>query len=186
MLTFLSCFVSIGCTALAVHPSVEKQEAFNQRLVFSSNRDGNWEIYYMMNADGSHQVNLTNNPADDHSPIWSPDAKRIAFVSNRDGNEEIYVMNIDGSEVKRLTQNPGADVSPSWAPNCSSCHGSHDRISHVPRTSTRRLLLLSERGGQRDIYMMDLDDSAEMDLTRTDGVDETDPSWMVEDQHIVF
>jgi Tol biopolymer transport system component len=59
-----------------------------------------------MNADGSGQINLTNNPADDGVPSWSPDGRRIAFVSNRDGNLEIYVMNADGSGVTRLTNNP--------------------------------------------------------------------------------
>jgi Tol biopolymer transport system component len=50
-----------------------------------------------MNADGSGQINLTNNPAADDVPSWSPDGRRIAFASDRDGNREIYVMNADGS-----------------------------------------------------------------------------------------
>src|SRR5262245_47152546 len=65
------------------------------RIAFASSRDGNAEIY-MMNADGSHLTNLTNNPADDGSPVWSPSGHQIAFVSSRD-NGGIYVMNADGS-----------------------------------------------------------------------------------------
>src|SRR5262245_45351695 len=61
------------------------------RLAFTTNRDGNKEIY-VMHADGSNLVNLTNHPDDDYSPAWSPDGMRIAFTSSRNGSEQIYVM----------------------------------------------------------------------------------------------
>ena len=74
-----------------------------------------------MNADGSNQTRLTNNPADDSLPSFSGDGSKIAFISTRDGpNQEIYVMNADGSNQTRLTNNPAGDVSPSFggcAPN---------------------------------------------------------------------
>jgi dipeptidyl aminopeptidase/acylaminoacyl peptidase len=76
------------------------------RIAFQSNRDGNNEIY-IMNGDGSGLTNLTNNPADDSVPAWSPDGKKIAFSSNRDGNIEIYLMNADGSSPTRLTDRSG-------------------------------------------------------------------------------
>ena len=50
-------------------------------------------------------------------PVWSPDGRRIAFTSNRDGNDEIYVMDPDGSNVKRLTHNDADDEWPSWSPD---------------------------------------------------------------------
>jgi len=83
------------------------------QIVFTSARDGNGEIY-VMNADGSGQTRLTNNPADACRPVWSPDGTRIAFSSDRDGNWEIYIMNADGSRVTRLTDNPANDGSPAW------------------------------------------------------------------------
>lgn len=85
------------------------------RIAFSSDRDGNAEVY-VMNADGTGQTNLTNNSAWDSRPAWSPDGTRIAFVSDRDGNREVYVMNADGSGQTRLTDNPAADGSPAWSP----------------------------------------------------------------------
>ncbi len=57
---------------------------------------GDFEIY-KINADGTGLVNLTNNPARDMLPAWSPDKSRIAFTSDRDGKTQIYLMNADGS-----------------------------------------------------------------------------------------
>ena len=48
-----------------------------------------------MNADGSGATRLTHNIAGDYGPAWSPDGRRIAFDSDRDGDREIYVMNAD-------------------------------------------------------------------------------------------
>jgi len=71
----------------------------SRKIAFMSDRDGNNEIY-VMNTDGSGQKNLTNYPAEDAEPAWSPDGTRIAFTSLRDGNFEIYVMNTDSSGQK--------------------------------------------------------------------------------------
>jgi Tol biopolymer transport system component len=71
----------------------------------------------VMDADGSHPRNLSNNPVSlDGSPLWSPDGARIIFDSRRDGNREIYVMSADGSNVTRLTDNPADDYGPVWEP----------------------------------------------------------------------
>jgi Tol biopolymer transport system component len=50
-----------------------------------------------------------------YAPAWSPDGTRLAFVSRRSGDEEIYVANADGGGVRRLTRSPGADLSPAWS-----------------------------------------------------------------------
>ncbi len=90
--------------------------AADGRIVFTSHRDGNPEIY-VMNADGSGATRLTDHPALDGWPAWSPDGQRIAFVSTRDGNRELYIMDADGSHLTRLTDNRYRDEEPAWSPD---------------------------------------------------------------------
>jgi hypothetical protein len=71
---------------------------------------------YVMNADGSSQTNLTDHPALDGHPCWSPDSSKIAFHTNRDGNYEIYVMNADSSSPMNLTNSADDEWQPTWAP----------------------------------------------------------------------
>ena len=102
-----------------------------KRIAFVSDRDGHahvipgWFTYevYVMDTDGGNQRRLTDNPADDRGPSWSPDGKRIAFMSMRDGHVidfaptyEIYIMEADGGNPQNLTNNPSDDRYPSWSP----------------------------------------------------------------------
>ena len=118
------CLVFVGALFLLDPPILLSQESpvslkdklYKQtRIAFASKRDGNFEIY-IMNADGSKQTNLTNNPAYDNCPSWSPDGKKIVLESRRDGNAEIYVMNADGRKQTNLTNNPAYDGYPFWSP----------------------------------------------------------------------
>lgn len=76
---------------------------------------GSSEVY-IMDVDGSNRRNISQNPAADGHPTWSPGGGFIAFTSDRDGNREIYVMNADGSNQRNITQNPADDTDPAWAP----------------------------------------------------------------------
>jgi len=87
------------------------------RILFTSERDGNREVY-MINGDGSDETNFTNNPASDTEPSWSPDGTRIALSSDRDGpGQDVYTMNLDGGDVLRLTDSPAVDGGVQWSPD---------------------------------------------------------------------
>ena len=70
---------------------------------------------YLMNADGSGQRKLARMSNSDGLFSWSPDGRRIAFVSKRDGNDEVYVINVDGTGLRNLTRHPARDGQPKWS-----------------------------------------------------------------------
>ncbi len=82
------------------------------KIAFVSRRDGNLEIH-VINPDGSGQRRLTRNTVGDSHPVWSPDGRRIAFVSN----SQVCVMNADGSGQRRLTRNGARNFAPAWSPD---------------------------------------------------------------------
>src|SRR5688572_1761209 len=88
----------INATEAVDNPSLTE----NRLLAFTSDQNGNFDIY-TMHADGSGLTNITNNAAHDSNPIWSPDGKYIAFESNRNGFMQIYLMDGNGSNVIQLT-----------------------------------------------------------------------------------
>ena len=120
-----------------------------KKIVYADDRnivDGsvNWEIY-VMNADGTDQINLTNSPraTGDFEPSWSPDGSKITFASYRDGNWEIYVMNADGTNQTRLTYSPGNDLVPDFGPAPSGdSTTSNEGLFMVPESPIGALALM--------------------------------------------
>jgi hypothetical protein len=118
-------------------------------MAFTTNRDGNYEIY-VMNADGSgNAVRLTDAPAADLFPEWSPNGKQIVFESGRDGNREIYVMDADGTNQTRLTFDVRIDGNPTWSPNGQLILFQRQVvvIPGLPSPNGSELLVISPEGG---------------------------------------
>jgi Tol biopolymer transport system component len=121
-------------------------------------------------AIGDHLLELFSGKSargDVQTPAWSPDGRKLAFVSERDGNAEIYVMNADGSEQENLTRQPASDSHPSWSPDA------------------RKLAFVSRRDGNSEIYVMNADGSGLRNLTRTPSADR-DPAWSPDGRAIAF
>ena len=169
----LAIVIVLGLTPLMVCVDAQAQ------IAFMSQRDGNPEIY-VMNADGGNLRRLTDNSDKDFSPSWSPDGKRIAFMSDRDGQVharhgwstyEIYVMDVNGNNQRNLTNNPDDDQYPSWSPDGERIVFSSARDEDNPQNS--------------EIYVMDADGSNLQKLTDNPN-DDGDPSWSPDGERIVF
>jgi len=115
---FLILSYTISALFLFSHsPSVYAQAPETEKIVFVSKRDGNAEIY-SMNPDGSQQVNLTQHPAEDYNPAWSPNGKQIVFSSDRtDGVFDLYLMNPDGKNVQKVFKDDEYRRYPAWSPD---------------------------------------------------------------------
>ena len=137
------------------------------RLVDGST--GNRDIF-IMNDDGSGQINLTNSTRIDFEPSWSPDGTKIVFVGSLSGNHNIYVMNADGSNQTNLTNIPTQEFRPSWSPD-----GSQIAFSRNVATS----------GFDLEIHVMNADGSGVVQLTNTNRSN-SQPAWSPDGSQIVF
>ena len=157
-LTALAAVLTIGPAAAAATPPPP--------LLLTSDSGGDLELV-LRAADGSVRA-LTANRVDDFGGVWSPDGRTIAFVSGRDGDDEVFTMRADGTGVRQLTRNtvlpggvPVLDHAPAWSPD------------------GRHLAFASNRdGGEMEVYRMRADGSAQVRLTRTARhVTDHEPSW---------
>jgi Tol biopolymer transport system component len=133
----------------------------NGKIAFTSSRDGTQEIY-VMNADGTNQVRLTNNLLVEAHPTWSPDGRKIAFLKqNAGGDFSISVMNADGTNPQVITaiNYVNSIWSMSWSPDGG-------RIA------------FQENG---DIFIVNVNGSNRQHLIRGDM-----PSWSPDGSKILF
>ena len=144
----------------------------DQEIAFLSRRDGNFEVY--LRCRDGRELNLTQNPAQDYGLSWAPAGWRLAFATNRDGNEEIYQLRLGDGALLNLTQNPANDGQPAWSPD------------------GRRIAFFSDREGdtadpleRRELYVLELASNSVRRLT-TNSVYEESPAWTADGKGITF
>jgi hypothetical protein len=135
-------------------------------IAFASERDGNSEIY-LSDVNGGNVRRLTDDPAYDAWPSWSPDGSQLAFMSDRSGNPDIFVMNADGSGVRQLTFDEANDIWPEWSPDGS------------------RIAFPSRRDGNFELYTINPDGTNLQRLTDTPGHEDF-PAWSPDGSQIAF
>lgn len=148
--------------AADIHPSWSPD---GRELAFSSYRDGNAEIYAMLvDAEGPLR-RLTAHPADDLWPAWAADGQ-VAFVSDRGGDQDIYLMDAMGNLLSLLVQASGDDFQPAWSPDSS------------------QLAFTSFRDGNAEVYRLDAAGEV-YNLTNFPGMDDM-PTWSPAGEQIAF
>ena len=120
----------------------------------------------MMDTDGSQQIRLTQHPDADFQPVWSPTGEQILFVSNRDGVDDLYLMDMHGENVRRVFKKIAAREQPAWSPDGT------------------QIAYLKHNGNDWAIYIATLDGQEErlVPCGRSGGF----PAWAPDGTEIVF
>jgi len=109
----------------------------NQKIVFTSTRDGGMAEVYVMNADGASPTRLTTDSFADYSPAWNPGGAMIAWNSIRASGSEVMVMQSTGIQQRPITNDPDEDQRPAWS------------------SDGRYLAFDSDRTGNLDIWLQE-------------------------------
>ena len=146
------------------------QGSFSTKIVFVRVSDQRGKREYSLNiadADGKRERLILRSDEPITSPAWSPDAKKIAYVSFEHGRSNIYVQDIRSGKRWLVTAFRGINSAPAWSPD------------------GRQLAVVLSRGANADIYLIDLDSLKVRRLTRHPGID-TEPAWSREGTKLVF
>ena len=134
---------------------ISKANSFSpdgQSFVFTSNRDGNKEIY-LMKINGEGLQRLTNNEYEDYEPTFSSTGEFIAFTSKIDGKSEISILSLESKSINRLTDNNNND----WSPRFYS--------------DGKKIFFQSDRDGNWEIYMMNTNGDSQINISKHPATD---------------
>lgn len=130
----------------------------DEQIAFSFSPVSNAEIYVMNIAQPESFQHITQEMYTDTSPAWSPDGSKIAFMSDRDGGSDIYLMNPDGTELEAVAHEPSRETMPAWSPD------------------SEWIAFVSNRSGNSDLFIIRRDGTDLQQLT-FDSADEFRPAW---------
>lgn len=137
-----------------------------RRIVFASDRDGNYELYRMQ-LDGRALVRLTDGPEQDREPSCSK-AGLVLFASTApDGGKDVWLTEPGSGDRVNLTAAVGGDYSPRWSPENES------------------IAFISDRGVLSQLYLMKPDGSQQFPLTRQDTYVQQ-PSWAPDGASLLY
>ena len=172
ILRFMGLCLIIACAELTLRNSAAANRG---QIAFVSVRGGNPDIY-VMDSDGNNQRRVTAHAAEDSHPSWSPDGRKIAFVSNKNGGYiQIWVIDADGRNPIRLTSGVW-DQNPDWSP---------DGRKITYQAYRRKALNVDFEERNYEVYVMDTDGSNKRRLTDRQKFD-GHPSWSPDGKKIVF
>lgn len=124
-------------------------------------------VLWLLPIEGGKARRLTEDVQDLAQPDWSPDGRRLAFQSYRDGNFHVWMVDVDGSDLRQLTTGPFDSREPRFSPD------------------GKRIAFSSDRGGGYGVHVLDVATGAVTALTHG-PTDEYEPAWSSDGQSVAF
>lgn len=144
-----------------------------QKVAFSSDRAGNYDIYTANIIDSALDLTSITNQTEDYrgldtNPSWSPSGDKLAFVSNRDGDNEIFIIDLTSNITEQITTNNEDDETPSWSKDGDS------------------IAFQKNINNDWDIFIIDIKSRIETNITNNPRYPDTFPAWSPIDDKIAF
>lgn len=164
MYTVLVVLMLLSSILLTIN--VVAQDIGSEYISFSTNRNGNYDIY-MVDRHGDNLQVLLDRPADEIHARWSPNGRYLAYASNENAAFfDIYVMDMRTQQRWQLTDHPANDTTPTWSPDGTE------------------IAFISDRSGKYRVYKMDINGEKVSQLTK--GGDDWGPAWSPDGKWIVY